>query len=256
MHQTIYLCPYFPLPPVTLGALLFLMPYVSIAQDPSATIQFIEDQNAVLEEQFSDMLNNSPETYKEWLGAISDPRVIAEAMEADNNLILGAFPHGVPPKEILVLTNLVWELGYPAGTAEMLADEWGDCYHLRSRKTPRRGKPANDRGEISDLERWRGSQEAAQSHANPDDTGEFGALGALPSALIFDRFHFGAPKCGKVESGPCYLAPLRLLYFLWSTWQLLSIVLPPSLQGLIWSASISESGNFSPLSAHLPPCCS
>ncbi len=45
-------------------------------------------------------------------------------MEAEENLILSAFPHGVSSKEILVLFNLVWELGYQAGTAEMLADEW------------------------------------------------------------------------------------------------------------------------------------
>ena len=31
--------------------------------------------------------------------------------------------YGVPPKDVPVLINLVWELGYQAGTAEMLADE-------------------------------------------------------------------------------------------------------------------------------------
>ena len=40
------------------------------------------------------------------------------------NLILSAFPQGVSSKEILVLVNQVWELGYQAGTAEMLEYEW------------------------------------------------------------------------------------------------------------------------------------
>ena len=46
-------------------------------------------------------------------------------MEAEKNLILSAFLRGVPSTEIMVFVSLVWEPGYQAGTAEMLADEWG-----------------------------------------------------------------------------------------------------------------------------------
>ena len=108
----------------TLGALLLLMPLVSRAQDSSATLLFLKEGTAVLGEQFRDVLDRSPETQNDLLAAISDLHAIAEAMKAEKSLILGAFPHGVPPKEIPVLINLVWELGYQAGTAEMLADEW------------------------------------------------------------------------------------------------------------------------------------
>ena len=125
MYHTIPLRTYFPLPLAAIGALLLLMPHVSIAQDPSKTLKFFEDRSTVLLEQFRDVLDKSPKTKNELLGAISDLRAIAESMEAEKNLILNAFPRGVPPKEILVLINLVWELGYQAGTAEMLADEWG-----------------------------------------------------------------------------------------------------------------------------------
>lgn len=70
------------------------------------------------------MLDHKPDTKKELLEAISDLRAIAKAMEAEKYLILGAFRDGLPPKELPVLIHLVWELGYQAGTAEMLADEW------------------------------------------------------------------------------------------------------------------------------------
>ena len=124
MHQTIYLRPCFPLPLAILGALLLLMPRVSTAQDPSAALRYFEHRSTVLGAQFKDVLDRSPETKEELLKAISDLRVIAKAMGAEKNLILGAFTHGVPPKEIPTLISLVWELGYQAGTAEMLADEW------------------------------------------------------------------------------------------------------------------------------------
>lgn len=45
-------------------------------------------------------------------------------MEAEKNLLFKAFPWGLPPKDISSLVILVWELGYQAGTAAMLADEW------------------------------------------------------------------------------------------------------------------------------------
>ena len=107
-----------------LGALLLLTPRGSTAQDSSTTLLFFEQRSAVLGEQFRDVLDRTPETKKELLESISDLRGIADVMEAEKNLILGAFPHGLPPKEIPTLINLVWELGYQAGTAEMLADEW------------------------------------------------------------------------------------------------------------------------------------
>ena len=116
--------PFFPLTIVYIGALLLLMPRVSTAQDPNAALRYFEDRSTVLGEQFRDVLDRSPETKEELLKAISDLRVIAKAMEAENTLILGAFTHGLPPKELPTLINLVWELGYQAGTAEMLADEW------------------------------------------------------------------------------------------------------------------------------------
>ena len=116
--------PFFPLTIVYIGALLLLMPRVSTAQDPNAALRYFEDRSTVLGEQFKDVLDRSPETKEELLKAISDLRVIAKAMGAEKTLILGAFPRGVPPKEIPTLINLVWELGYQAGTAEMLADEW------------------------------------------------------------------------------------------------------------------------------------
>ena len=116
--------PYFPLSMVPVGALLLLSPCPSIAQDPGTTILFFEERATVLGGQFKDVLDRSPETQEDLLGAIADLRTIAEAMKAEKNLILGAFPHGVPPKELPVLIGLVWELGYQAGTAEMLADEW------------------------------------------------------------------------------------------------------------------------------------
>ena len=117
--------PFFPLTIVYIGALLLLMPRVSTAQDPNAALRYFEDRSTVLGEQFNDVLDRSPETKEELLKAISDLRVIAKAMGAEKTLILDAFPRGVPPKEIPTLINLVWELGYQAGTAEMLADEWG-----------------------------------------------------------------------------------------------------------------------------------
>ena len=116
--------PFFPLTIVSLGALLLLMPRASTAQDSRTTLLFLEEHSAVLGEQFRDALDRGPETKKELREAISDLRAIAESMKAEKNLILGAFPDGVPPKAIPVLINLVWELGYQAGTAEMLADEW------------------------------------------------------------------------------------------------------------------------------------
>ena len=117
--------PFFPLTIVYIGALLLLMPHVSTAQDPNAAVKYFEDRSTVLGGQFRAVLDRSPETKQELLRAISDLRAVAKAMEAEKTLILGAFPHGVPPKEIPTLINLVWELGYQAGTAEMLADEWG-----------------------------------------------------------------------------------------------------------------------------------
>ena len=135
--------PYFPLNMATLGALLLLVPRASNAQDPSTTLQFFEERSAVLGEQFRDVLDRSPQTQKELLEAISDLRAIAEAMNTEKNLILVAFPHGVPPKELPALINLVWELGYQAGTAEMLADEWERL--LAS--TLMQGAPAGENGQ-------------------------------------------------------------------------------------------------------------
>ena len=106
------------------GALLLLMPRVSTAQDPSVTLKYFEDRTAVLGGQFREVLDHKPDKKTELLEAISDLRAIAKAMEAEKNLILGAFRDGLPPKELPALINLVWELGYQAGTAEMLADEW------------------------------------------------------------------------------------------------------------------------------------
>jgi len=116
--------PYPPLTIAALGTLLLLMPRASAAQDTSTTLQFFKQSTADLGKQFRDVLDRSPETKKELLESISHLRAIANAMEAEKNLILGAFPDGVAPKEIQALINLVWELGYQAGTAEMLADEW------------------------------------------------------------------------------------------------------------------------------------
>ena len=123
MYHTIQTHSYFPLSLVALGALL-LMPRVSTAQNPSTTLSLLQERAAVLGEQFRDVLDRSPETQKELLESISDLRAIAEAMEAEKNLLLDAFPHGVPTKEIPSLVILVWELGYQAGIAAMLADEW------------------------------------------------------------------------------------------------------------------------------------
>ena len=116
--------PHIQLGLATLGALLLFTPLASTAQDSSATLQFLKEGTAVLGEQFRDVLDRSPETKKDLRDAISDLHSVAEAMKAEKSMILGAFPHGVPPKEIPVLINLVWKLGYQAGTAEMLADEW------------------------------------------------------------------------------------------------------------------------------------
>ena len=115
---------FFPLTTVSLGVLLLLMPRASTAQDSSTELLFFEERSAVLGEQFRDILDRSPETKEQLLEAISDLRAIAKTMEAEKSLVIGAFPHGVQSKEVLVLVNLVWELGYQAGTAEMLADEW------------------------------------------------------------------------------------------------------------------------------------
>ena len=116
--------PFFPLTIVYIGVLLLLMPRVSTAQDPSATLRYLEDRTAVLGGQFRGVLDHKPDTKKELLEPISGLRTIAEAMGAEKNLILGAFPNGLPPKELSSLVILVSELGYVAGTAEMLADEW------------------------------------------------------------------------------------------------------------------------------------
>ena len=116
--------PHFQLILAILGVLLLLMPLASRAQDSGATLLLLKEGTAVLEEQFRDVLDRSLETRKDLLDAISDLHSVAEAMKAEKNMILGAFPRGVPPKEIPVLINLVWKLGYQAGTAEMLADEW------------------------------------------------------------------------------------------------------------------------------------
>ena len=134
---------YFLLNMVSLGALLLVMPRASTAQDTSTTLLFLEERSAVLGEQFRDVLDRNPETRKELLGAISDLRAIAESMKAEKNLILDVFPHGVHPKEVPVLINLVWELGYQAGTAEMLADEWERLLPSRQRQ----GTPTEDTGQ-------------------------------------------------------------------------------------------------------------
>ena len=114
----------FPLPLAVLGALLLLTPRDSPAQDPAATLKFFEERTAVLAQQFRDVLDRGPESQKELLEAVSDLRAIAVAMEAEKSLLFDSFPHGVPAKEFPSLVILVWELGYQAGTAAMLADEW------------------------------------------------------------------------------------------------------------------------------------
>ena len=116
--------PHYPLRVATIGVLLLLMPRASTAQESTAMLQFLEERSAVLGERFRNLLDRSPETQEDLLGAISDLRAIAEAMKEEKPLILGAFPKGVPQKEFPILIKLVWELGYQAGTAEMLADEW------------------------------------------------------------------------------------------------------------------------------------
>ena len=63
--------PFFPLTIVYIGALLLLMPGVSTAQDPSATLRYLEDRTAVLGGQFRDVLDHKPDTKKELLEAIS-----------------------------------------------------------------------------------------------------------------------------------------------------------------------------------------
>ena len=103
--------PLFSLTIVSLEALLLHMPRASTAQDSSTMLLFFEERSEVLGEQFRDVLDRNPETRKELLEAISDLRVIAKAKEAEKILILSAFPHGVPPKAILVLVHLAWELG-------------------------------------------------------------------------------------------------------------------------------------------------
>ncbi|MDE2825844.1 MAG: hypothetical protein OXL40_00870 [Bacteroidota bacterium] len=149
------------------GALVLLMPHVSPAQDPGATLKYFEDRTAILEEQFRDELDRSPETRKELLEAISGLRTIAEAMGAEKNLILGAFPNGLPPKELPSLVILVWELGYLAATAEMLADEWE-----RMPPSPRpQAAPTEETGQRTGhgggLGRWHRSWEDSRFHENP-----------------------------------------------------------------------------------------
>lgn len=114
---------FFPLTIVSLVALLILLPRASTAQDPSVKLLFFEEQSAVLGEQLRNILDRDLETQRGLLDAISDLRATAEAMEAEKNLILNAFRMPLP-RELSVLIGLVWELGYQAGTAEMLADEW------------------------------------------------------------------------------------------------------------------------------------
>ena len=50
-----------------------------------------------------------------------------------------------------------------------------------------------------------------------------------------------------------YFAPLRRLHPLQSIWRLLGTVWPPSLHGVMWSASISSMANFFPHFGQTPP---